>query len=242
MSRPLDVRSVAIGALIVSLTVGLASNVLFLIAFQFRIDWFLDPPKMIGAGPTSAELLRWAAVLDLIGYYLATGALAYALWRLLRRRDPVVADLSALAAIGYTIAGGAAAAVLAMVGPMLMQSHGSASGLEQATIESQFAMLFEGVWRSVWQVFDGILLAAWWLGIGRLVRGDQPILSAISLALAAVAVLGVFLTIIGVDLGRDVALGLVFSLWTAWWIVLLLAFLGDRAPFGRERGTASVDA
>ena len=124
MRGAVTARFVAIGALIASLTIGLASNVLFLAAFQFRIDWFLDPLKMISAGPLSAELLRWASVLDLLGYYLATGVLAYALWRVLRPRDPVLADLATLAAIGYTLAGGTAAAVLAMVGPMLMEQHG----------------------------------------------------------------------------------------------------------------------
>jgi hypothetical protein len=42
----------------------------------------------------SGELLRWAAVLDLLGYYLATAVLAYVLWRHLRPRNPLIADLS----------------------------------------------------------------------------------------------------------------------------------------------------
>src|SRR3990170_2558986 len=152
-------RGVAIGALVVSLVIGFASNLLFLAAFQFRIDWFLDPVRILGAGATSGELLRWASLLDLIGYYLATGVLAYALWRILRPRDPVLADLSTLAAFAYTVAGGTAAAVLAMVGPMLMEQHAAATGAaEQAVIAGQFALLFEIVWRSVWQMFDAIVL------------------------------------------------------------------------------------
>lgn len=197
MRGAVTVRFAAIGALIASLTIGLASNVLFLAAFQFRIDWFLDPGQMVSAGTTSAELLRWASVLDLVGYYLATGVLAYALWRVLRPRDPVLADLSTLAAIGYTVAGGTAAAVLAMVGPMLMEQHASATGVEQATIGAFFALLFEGVWRSVWQLLDGILLAAWWLGIGLLLRRDHPLVSRFSLALAGAAAIGVVLNILG---------------------------------------------
>ena len=234
MSRRLTVRTAAIGAVIVSLTVGLASNVLFLAAFQFRIDWLLEPPAMISAGPPAGELLRWASVLDLIGYYLATGVLAYALWRVLRPRDPVLADLSTLAAMGYTVAGGAAATVLAMVGPVLMEQHATASGADAAAIQLQFALLFEVVWRSVWQLFDGILLAAWWLGIGLLTRTDHPLASRISLALAAAAIIGVVLNIMGLDLARDAVLGMVFVLWTAWWLVLLQVLLRRRAPFSDE--------
>ena len=231
MSRRLTPRSTAIGALIASLTAGLFSNALFLAAFQFRIDWFLDPAEMISAGPASAELLRWASVLDLIGYYLATGVLAYAMWRLLRPRDPMLADLSTLAALGYTVVGGAAAAVLAMVGPVLMEQHATTSAMEQATVRTQFALLFEGVWRSVWQLFDGILLAAWWLGIGLLVRADHPLVSRASLGLAAAAVVGVLFNILGLGFARDLVLGVVFTLWTAWWVILLLAFRANRVPF-----------
>jgi len=228
----LTARGLAIGALVVSLTIGLLSDLVFLAAFQFRIDWFLEPTRMVGAGETSAELLRWASILDLVGYYLATGVLAYALWWILRPRDPVLADLSALAALAFTIAGGTAAAVLALVGPMLMQQYAAAGAADQAVIAGQFALLFEAVWRSVWQLFDPIVLGAWWLGIGLLLRGDQPLLSRLSVALAAAALIGLVLNVLGLDLARDISLGVVFSLWTAWWLLLLRAFLRNRPPFG----------
>jgi hypothetical protein len=223
-------RTTAIVALVVSIVVGMTSNLLFLAAFQFRIDWFLEPTRVIGAGAMSAELLRWAATLDLIGYYLATAVLAYALWRMLRPRNAMLTDLSSLAAIGYALAGGAGAAVLAMIGPMLMNDHAAATGsTEQAIITAQFSLLFEVVWRSVWQFLDGILLAAWWLAIGLLVR-DQPGLARLSCALAGVAAIGVAFNLLGLGLARDVLLGAVFTLWTAWWIWLLVLFLrGD--PF-----------
>src|SRR5215217_2922855 len=40
-----------------------------------------EPTLILASGATSAELLRWAAVLDLYGYYLATAVLAYVLCR-----------------------------------------------------------------------------------------------------------------------------------------------------------------
>ena len=225
-------RTTAVAALIVAICVGMISNVLFLAAFQFRIDWFLEPARMLGAGPESAGLLRWASALDLIGYYLASAVLAYALWRTLRPRNPWVADLSTMAALGYALAGGAGAAVLATVGPMLMNDYAEASTpADRAMIASQFALLFEVVWRSIWQFLDGILVAAWWLGIGLLVRPEQSGLSRVSLVLSAVAAIGVVLNVLGLGLARDLSLGVVFSLWTVWWVWLLVAFLRRDEPF-----------
>ena len=228
----MTLRSAAIAALVVSIGVGMTSNLLILAAFQFRTDWFLEPTRMLGAGATSAELLRWAATLDLIGYYLASAVLAYVLWRVLRPRNPMLADLSTLAAFGYAIAGGAGATVLATVGPMLMYDHAAASSADQSAIAAQFTILFEVVWRSIWQFLDGILVATWWLGIGLLVRAGQPGLSRLSLALSAAAAIGVVFNVLGLDLARDVSLGIVFTLWTVWWVWLLILFSGRQDPFG----------
>ncbi len=121
----------------------MASDLLFLAAFQFRFDWFREPTRALDAGAASAELLRWASVLDLLGYYLATAVLAYVLWQWLRPRDRVIADLSALAAGGYVLAGGMGAVVLAMVGPMLMRQYAEAAPEDQALIAARFVVLFE---------------------------------------------------------------------------------------------------
>ena len=79
-------------------------------------------------------------------------------------------------------------------------------------------------------MLDGIVLAAWWLGIGLLVRADRPGLSRLSLALAAVAVVGVAANLTGLNLLRDVTLGITFALWTAWWIWLLVLLLRRQRP------------
>jgi hypothetical protein len=183
---------------------------------------------MLGAGATSAELLRWASVLDLIGYYLATAVVAYVLWQWLRPRNRLIADLSALAAVGYVLAGGIGAAVLAMVAPMLMHTYTEAATEDRTLIAAQFAVLLELVWRAIWQLLDGILLGAWWLGIGLLIRADLPRLSRLSLALAGVAVVAVATNLTGLNLVRDVIFGIAFALWTAWWIWLMVLLIRSK--------------
>jgi len=57
----LILRRAGIAALVVSISAGMTSNMLFLAAFQFRLDRFLEPTLILGSGAPSAELLRWAA-------------------------------------------------------------------------------------------------------------------------------------------------------------------------------------
>ena len=218
----LILRRAGITALVVSISAGITSTVLFAAAYQFRLD--IQPTRIVAAGATSAELLRWAAVLDLFGYYLATAVLAYVLWRQLRPRNPVIADLSTLAALGYALAGGAGAAVLAVFGSSLMHDYTDAAATEQVVIAAQFATLMAVVIRAIWQFLDGILIGVWWLGIGLLLRPDRPRLSRLTLVLAAVAAVGAFVNLVGLSLVRDVLLGVLFILWAAWWIAILVVY------------------
>jgi hypothetical protein len=220
-------RRAGITAVLVSITAGITSFVLFAAAYQFRPD-LQEPTRLVAAGATSAELFRWGAVLDLFGYYLPTAVIAYVLWRQLRPRNPVIADLSTLAGVGFALAGGAGAAVLAVFGSSLMHDYTDATATEQVVITAQFTTLMEVVMRSIWQFLDGILIGAWWLGIGLLLRPNRPRLSGLTLVLAAVAAIGAFVNLVGLSLVRDVLLGVLFILWTAWWISLLVVFLRQR--------------
>jgi hypothetical protein len=220
----LILRRTGIAALVVSISLGMTSNVLFLAAFQFRFDRFFEPTRIVASGATPAELLRWAAVLDLFGYYLATAVRAYVLWRQLRQRNRLIADLSTTAAVGYGLAGGVGAAVLAMVAPMLMHNYTDATAAGQALIAAQFATVLQVVWRAIWQFLDAILLAAWWLGIGWLLRAARPRLPAYRWLLAASAIAGAAANVAGLSLVRDVLLGALFVLWTAWWISLFVIY------------------
>jgi len=230
--RAESLRAVAIAALALHVGLGLFSDLLFLAAFQFRLDWFADPIQAIGAGSTSAELLRWGAATDLLSYYLPVAVIAYVLWRTLQPLSAFIADVSALAALAYVVAGGTGAAVLAVGGPMLMNDY-TAPGADQAAIGMAFGILIEVVFRAIWQFLDPLLLAAWWLGVGLLVRVGQPRLAVLSFALSAAAAVGAGLTLVGLDLARDLLLGAFFVGWTTWSVWLLVLFWRRSDPFGR---------
>lgn len=62
------IRVAGIAALLAHVGLGLVSLVLFLAAFGWQVDGFLDPAGLVSAGAGWASLLRWGAAADLLGY------------------------------------------------------------------------------------------------------------------------------------------------------------------------------
>ncbi|HEY8632369.1 MAG TPA: hypothetical protein VIL50_04380, partial [Candidatus Limnocylindrales bacterium] len=144
----LTLRGATVGALIVTVALGVISDLLFLAALQFRPDWFSDPALLVAGGPASADLLHWAALTDLFSYYLPTTVVALALWEALRSRSPMLALGALLGALGYVLAGSIGAASLAMVGPTLIREYAQ-PGADQAAIAAAFGLLTDVVFRAV---------------------------------------------------------------------------------------------
>ena len=223
-------RVAIVGALIVSVGLGIVSDLLFVAALQFRPDWFADPALLVGGGSSSAELLKWAALADLFSYYLPTSVVALGLWAGLRGRRPLVAVVALVGALGYVFAGSIGAASLAMAGPPLIREYAQA-GADQPAIAAAFGLLTEVVFRALWQLVDGVYVATWVIGIGVLVRIDQPGFARLSWTLGALFLVGVALNVLDLGLARDATLGVVFIAWFAWDIWLAALVWRRRSPF-----------
>jgi hypothetical protein len=238
--RPwLTLRGATVAALILTVALGVVSDILFLAAFQFRADWFADPALLVAGGSTSAELLKWAALADLFSYYLPTALVALALWTALHGRYPILAIGAMLAALGYVIAGSIGAASLAMVGPRLIREYAQ-PGAEQAAIAAAFGLLTDVVFRAVWQLLDGVFIAVWMIGIGLLMRTDQPAFARYSRALGALFLVGTAFNVLGFGLARDATLGVVFVAWIVWDLWLAALVWRQRSPFDDLTRSASA--
>jgi hypothetical protein len=227
----LTVREATVGALIVTVVLGVVSDLLFLTALRFRPDWFSDPALLVAGGPASADLLHWAALTDLFSYYLPTTVVALALWAALRGRRPILALGALLGALGYVLAGSIGAASLAMAGPTLIREYAQ-PGAEQAAIATAFGLLTEFVFRAVWQLVDGIFIAAWMIGIGLLMRTDQPAFARLARALGVLFLIATMFDGLGFGTARDATLGVVFVTWIVWDVWLAMLVWGRRSPFG----------
>jgi hypothetical protein len=237
----MTLRVATVLALSAHVGLGAVSNLLFVAAFQFRPEWFLDPALVVSGGEASAELFKWAALTDLFSYYLPNAVVALALWIALRPRGPVLASVSTAAALGYVLVGGAGAAVLAMAGAPLIAEH-SQDGTDPGAIRTAFGVLTDIVFRGIWQLLDGILLTIWFVGTGLLIRADQSGFGRLSLLLGGLIALGTNFNVLGFGLGRDLGMGLVFAIWAAWSVWLAVLVWRRRLPLDSLDAPARGDS
>jgi hypothetical protein len=225
-----DHRRVVVLALAVTVVLGFVSDLIFAATLRFRPDWFTDPAALVSAGEPSATLLTWAALADLFGYYLPTVVVALVLWVWLRDRGPILAGSALVGAIGYVIAGSIAAASLAIAGPSLIRSY-AAVGADEGAIAVTFGFLVDVAVRSIWQLIDGVFIAAWMLGTGLLVRAQRPGFGSLSIALGCLFLASAAANALGFGLARDAVLAVIFGLWFVWDVWLGVLVWQRRPPF-----------
>ena len=118
-----------------------------------------------------------------------------------------------------------------MVGPTLIRGYAH-PGADQAAIAIAFGLLTDVVFRAVWQLVDGVFIGVWMIGIGLLMRADQPVFARLARSLGVLFLIGAMFNTLGLGLARDATLGVVFVAWTVWDVWLAALVWHRRSPFG----------
>ncbi|MBA3348982.1 MAG: hypothetical protein H0T12_00355 [Actinobacteria bacterium] len=174
---------------ILAAIVGAVSAGLFLAAADWHFERVLRPALMIGAGSSRAQLLRWGALTDMLGYYLLLVPLFVCFPRELRRDRDGVAHVLGAAGVMYASFGAVAAVVLASAAPPLMSAYERSDAGARVGLKLAFRTVADAVATGVWQTLEVIPLGAWAIGTGLLVRSRSPGLGLVGVALGGVALI-----------------------------------------------------
>lgn len=156
-------------------------------AAGFSADAASDPRGLVARGSAAAELIRWASLVDLIGYLLMVPLAVY--FRERFARDRFIA-LYTFAGLIYILIGATGAVILGTGGPPLIRAYQSALGSQREAITSDFVILYLIVVRGLWQTLEGIPAAVWLLGVGHsFLRSNARGLGLLMLALGTLFVL-----------------------------------------------------
>ncbi|MDQ2933856.1 MAG: hypothetical protein M3R49_02550 [Chloroflexota bacterium] len=203
-------RRVALVGVVLAVVIGVPSSLAFFAAYRWDLEaaLFGDPSAIIGGGPTAATFLHWGAIGDMLFSYLLLVPLVLYLHARLRPRKPWLADLGTIGALAYIFVGASGAAILAAVGPALIEAYATAAPTDRVAIATSFELLRNVVFFGLWQTLDTISLGIWILSVGWLIRPDRKVLGLLLVALAVGCLATSVQTMLGLHALVALAIGL----------------------------------
>jgi hypothetical protein len=153
-----------------ALVTSAVSGVLLWLAVDGHPRAILHMELLVAQAPGNAETVRWAMILDMLGYYVLLAPLFVAVGRRLFDLGEQGAALWTIGALMYVTAGSVAAMALAYGVPPILRSYAQASSSGRAGLVLALTALTEAAVRGVWQTFDPIVIGAWAVASGLALR------------------------------------------------------------------------
>ena len=210
---------------LLSAPIGFLSLIAVLAAADWDAEIFDTPTTLLAQGSSAADGVRWAMVLDLIGYYALMVPALLALRALLTPRRPDIARLSATSGLAYLITGAVGAVVLAVTWPLALEQIGGADPAQAAGITASFEAITEAVVSGLWNLFGSAAAAVWLLVTARLVWPDRRGFAVLSVVVGAAGAIDALSVAADVEAVGAVALQVYLYgllVWAAWLGTLLL--------------------
>jgi hypothetical protein len=195
---------------------SLASLIVGLSGADFDFEAVSEAATFIALGTDAVAPVRWGLWLSMFGSYLLLVPVALLLLRWLRQDDPVVADLATVAAGFYILLGAAAASVLASTLPDLIQRYADADAAMRAGLLNDFDLARRIAEDGLQGVVQNVAGAAWFLGMGSLLRRHRPVLGAAAIAVGAFLVVNAVGIMVDVEALRFIGLTGTVLLAPAW--------------------------
>jgi hypothetical protein len=183
---------------------AIASVILFGVAIGF------DPlagtelaQRVVGVEASDAGLIKWAALTDMLGYYLIPAMLIVMVRGRLTWTSSTSRDLATAGGLMYATIGAIGAAVLAAAAPPLIRA-GTPEALHD--LDTLMRMV-----QGLWQWLEALPFVVWAAGVALALRKEHPGYAGLFAVLGA----GGVLVWIGAILGVDILLTAGLILWLA---------------------------
>ncbi|MGH9279716.1 MAG: hypothetical protein ACRD12_16665 [Acidimicrobiales bacterium] len=226
--RSIGVVTIVAGAMsLASLVVGLAGA-------GYDFEAFDKASTFVALGADAAEPIRWGLWLSMFGSYLLMVPIAVHLTGWLRRDDSTMADVSTVGAGFYILLGAAGACVLASTLPYLMKQYSGANAVMRADIVRDFDLARRIGEDGLQGVAQNVAGAAWFIGMGYLLRRHRRGLGALAMVVGAALVLNAVGILVDVEALRLIGLTGNVLLAPAWAIGLGASLLRSPSTPGGE--------
>ncbi len=225
MNNDVSFQRLAAVTSILATLLALGSIVVQVVVLGINTDPFSNPTSLLGTGANGASLFRWGMILDIFGYYLLLAPLALLVWSRLQQKGMNLITLFTFCGLVYMLIGAIGATTLAAISPPLIEGYGQASVQQRQVYEVVFSGFLNVVYVGLWNLLESTLGGMWWLGIGLLLRREQPALGIFTTVLGIFALLDALGRILDIQIIYTVGLAgvlLLIPIWSLWFGIDLL--------------------
>lgn len=183
--------AVAVSALAFAVLNNVVASIMFLAVYGFDLSVFADRGALVDRGPGVADLLRWAAVIDMVGYLALAPVVLYLHRRMILAaerlgRRGLVAPLT-FCGLAFVLVGSIGAVLMASVGPALLKA-GAGEPVAGIAARVAFEALASAVYVGLWGILELLLFGVWLIGLARFVRAEGRIFAGLSTVVGVGAV------------------------------------------------------
>src|SRR6266487_3438789 len=225
MNNDVSFQRLAAVTSILATLLALGSIGVQVVVLGINTDPFSNPTSLLGTGANGASLFRWGMILDIFGYYLLLAPLALLVWSRLQQKGMNLITLFTFCGLAYMFIGAIGATTLAAISPPLIEGYGQASAQQRQVYEVVFSGFLNVVYVGLWNLLESSLGGIWWVGIGFLLRREQPVLGLFTIVLGIFALLDALGRILDIQLIYTVGLAgvlLLIPIWSLWFGIDLL--------------------
>ena len=225
MNNDVSFQRLAAVTSILATLLALGSIGVQVVVLGINTDPFSNPTSLLGTGANGASLFRWGMILDIFGYYLLLAPLALLVWSRLQQKGMNLITLFTFCGLVYMLIGAIGATTLAAISPPLIEGYGQASVQQRQVYEVVFSGFLNFVYVGLWNLLESTLGGMWWLGIGLLLRREQPALGIFTTVLGIFALLDALGRILDIQIIYTVGLAgvlLLIPIWSLWFGIDLL--------------------
>jgi len=225
MNNDVSFQRLAAVTSILATLLALGSIGVQVVVLGINTDPFSNPTSLLGTGANGASLFRWGMILDIFGYYLLLAPLALLVWSRLQQKGMNLITLFTFCGLVYMLIGAIGATTLAAISPPLIEGYGQASVQQRQVYEVVFSGFLNVVYVGLWNLLESTLGGMWWLGIGLLLRREQPALGIFTTVLGIFALLDALGRILDIQIIYTVGLAgvlLLIPIWSLWFGIDLL--------------------
>lgn len=199
----------------VSGIIGLLSYFLVAGAVNFNFEFFSNPKLIFQTDGVSIVMLKWSMITDILGYYLLLLPLLFYLREWMTRKT-AWSDVFTFCGGAYIFAGALGAAILGATWPVLLDQYPSATSEQQQMIAASFETLSLIVASGIWNLFDALVFAVWFVAIGFFLRQESAFWSRFTVLVGLLSALDFMGNALGAKALADLALNLYLVLAPIW--------------------------